>query len=104
MKNYYVLRRKIINNSPKRKAAFQGIYRPFKIIREEIVNTPVKLTQSLISNYINRIRKNKYHEYQKNYPILPKTLNDTHDTIKNLQITTHFDGDFFWITIMHITL
>ena len=34
------LSRKIISNSAKRKAADQGIYRPLKIIREEIVYPP----------------------------------------------------------------
>jgi len=47
----------MISNSAKRKAADQGIYKPFKIIREEIVNSPVELTQQLNSNDINRIRK-----------------------------------------------
>ncbi|KAF0719625.1 MULE domain-containing protein [Aphis craccivora] len=86
------LPRKMISNSTKRKAADQGIYRPLKIIREEIVKSPVELTQQLNSNDINRIRKNIYHEHRKNYPILPKSL--THDTIKRLKIKTNIDEDF----------
>jgi len=54
------LPRKMISNSAKRKAADQGIYKPLKIIREEIVNAPVELTQLLNSNDIHRIRKNIY--------------------------------------------
>jgi len=57
----------MISNSAKRKAADQGIYRPLKIIRKEIVNSPVELTQRLNSNDINRIRKNIYrNEYNLN--------------------------------------
>ncbi|KAL4113474.1 hypothetical protein QTP88_017089 [Uroleucon formosanum] len=43
------LSQKIISNSAKTKAADQGIYRPLKIIREEIVNALVELTQQLNS-------------------------------------------------------
>lgn len=35
-----------------------------------------------------------YHEHRKNYQILPKSLNDTHDTIDKLQIKTNIDEDF----------
>ncbi|KAF0706151.1 FLYWCH-type domain-containing protein [Aphis craccivora] len=89
------LPRKMISNSAKRKVADQSIYRPLKIIREEIVNSPVELTQQLNSNDINRIRNNIiYHEHRKNYPILPKSFNDTHDTIKRLKIKTNIDENF----------
>ena len=50
-------------NPAKRNAADQGIYRPLKIIREEIFNAPAELTQLLLdSNDVNWIRKNKYDE------------------------------------------
>ncbi|KAE9536445.1 hypothetical protein AGLY_007234 [Aphis glycines] len=64
------------------------------IFREEIVNSPVELTQQFNSNDINRIRKNIYYEHRKNYPILLKSLNDTHNTIQKLKIKTNIDEDF----------
>jgi hypothetical protein len=88
------LPRKNISNSTKRKAAGQGIYKPLKNIREEIVNAPTELRQLLNSNDINRIRKNIYQEHRKNYPILTKSLNDTHDTINKLEIKTNIDEEF----------
>jgi hypothetical protein len=57
-----------------------------------MVNASAELTQLLNSNDINRIRKNIYHEHRKNYPILPKFLNDTYDT--KLEIKTNIDEDF----------
>lgn len=46
----------IISNLVKRNAADQGIYRPLKIIREEIVNASAELTQLLLNNNkINQI-------------------------------------------------
>ncbi|KAL4089615.1 hypothetical protein QTP88_024626 [Uroleucon formosanum] len=67
------LSRKIISNSAKTKAADQGIYRPLKIIREEIVNAPVELTQQL------NIHNNYYVPLI--FALLP---NKTIETYKNM--------------------
>ena len=54
------LPRKMISNLVKRKAADQGIYKPLQIIRGEIVNALVELTQLLNNNDINGIQENIY--------------------------------------------
>jgi hypothetical protein len=43
----------------------------------------------------DRIRKNILHEHRKNFPILPKSINDIRDAINELQTKTDIDYDFF---------
>jgi len=97
---------KIISNSAKRKAADQaGIYRPLKINKEEIVKASAELTQLLNSDDINRIWKIINHKYRKNHQVLPKSLNDTHDTIlTNYKLKQILMKIFYWVTILLTTL
>jgi len=67
----------MILNSAKRKSADQIL----KIIREKIINAFVELTQLINNNDIHWISKYKFHEHWKNYSILTKSYNVTHDII-----------------------
>jgi hypothetical protein len=79
----------MISKSAKRKAADQGIYKPLKIIRKEMVNAPAELTQFLNSNDINQIRKTTYHEHRKTQI---QNILMTH--INKLEIKANIDKDF----------
>ncbi len=78
------LHRQIISNSVKRKAAEEMTKRPIKLIREEINNATLNVSDDITKSDMENIRHNIYRARRKTFPALPKSLSDVHKALEEI--------------------
>jgi len=92
--NDKTLNRQKLNNSSKRKAMEVLHERPAKIIRCELSKCDI---ETIDAQDVCRIRKNIHASRCSTVPTLPKTLDETHNILKNYNLMTNRGQHFLFI-------
>lgn len=88
-----VLNRQKLSNSVKRKAQDNISTRPSKLIRSELKNSDIP---SINTNDLKLIRNNIHHARKVLYPKLPKSMQEVHNCLSTMNITTNKDEQFLF--------
>ncbi|KAL4088989.1 hypothetical protein QTP88_024067 [Uroleucon formosanum] len=90
------IERQAVSNSIKRKISESNINEmPSKIIRKELRS--LGNDTQLLTNDISYIRRNLYNKKTKYHPPLPKNINEVHEALINMNITTNKNENFLII-------
>jgi len=89
-----ILARQRISNSVKRKAEEDPTERPQKLIRIELDSSALEL---LDASDLGNVRHNIYRARRKLSPPLPKTLEELHNAIDTIDMTTKLGEDFLLV-------
>lgn len=93
------IQRQALNNSVKRKAVDNLVERPSKIICEELRRST--FASEIVSEDLERIRKNMWYARRCVLPPLPKTQADVFDKLSAAMPKTNKDEDFLLINNKH---
>jgi len=83
----------MLSNSVKRKAQDDISTRPSKLIRSELKNNDIP---SINTNDLKLIRNNIHHARKVLYPKLPKSMQETHNCLSTMNITTNKNDQFLF--------
>lgn len=92
--NEKVLNRQRVSNSLKRKAMTDISSRPAKLICQELKREDV---HTLDTKDIGLIRRNMHRARLTKHPVLPKSMEETHDSVGQLDIRTNKDENFLLV-------
>jgi len=88
-----ILLRQAISNSAKRKGLEDICQRPSKILHRKLKNYDLNLTH----NDCNLIRKNIYNARKAIQPKIPKNIDEVHNVLNDLKLTTNRDENFLLV-------
>jgi hypothetical protein len=88
-----VLNRQKLSNSVKRKARVDISTRPLKLIRSELKNSHIP---SINTNDFKLIKNNIHHARKVLYPKLPKIIQEIHNCLTTMNITTNRGEQFLF--------
>lgn len=83
------IQRQEVSNRLKRKATEQVAEIPMKIIRREITNMPLDVTENLNRQDMGLIRQNIYRARRKLIPSFPKNIDEVHQALSSRDIKTY---------------
>lgn len=86
------LARHYVSNSVKRKAANNQSTQPIRLVRKEIQVAPAPIRSELDLSDLKRIRNVVYAEKQRQYPKLPKSIDEVHTILSEMNLKTA-DGE-----------